>query len=86
MAAVTPTSSRQTKSWFAITVVEEGNSAQNVAGLTIAVELTDAGIKTGTTSKKSPVVRFDDLTPGGAGNIVETSDEKVAWEVIADIE
>ena len=84
---VNPVNPVQTKSWFAITVVEEVNNAeQPAADITIVVDLTEVGMKAGTTTKKAPVIRFDNLTPGGAGNIIETSDDDTAWEVTADIE
>lgn len=87
VAPIGTTSSRQTKSWFAITIVEEVNGAEKVAeNITIVVDLTEVGMQAGTTSKKAPVIRFDDLNPGGAGTVIETSHEDVAWEVIADIE
>ena len=87
VAPIPITPSSRTKSWFAITVVEEVNNAEKtVENLTIFCDLPDLGQPTGMTSRKTPVVRFDNLNPGGAGAVLRTFHEDVAWEVIADID
>jgi hypothetical protein len=79
--------SRTTKSWFAITVVEEVDGAEKVVdNLTLQCELPVLGKIGGVTSKRSPVVRFDNLDPGGAGSVLATSHDDVVWEVVADID
>ena len=86
-ASTSTSSSRRTKSWFAITVVEEVNGAEKpVPDLALVCELPDLGKVTGETSKGAPVVRFDNLNPGGSGAILATSHDDVVWEVTADVE
>ena len=86
-AVLSTPSSRSTKSWFAITVVEEVDGAEKVVeNLTLQCELPVLGKVGGVTSKRSPVVRFDHLDPGGAGSVLATSHDNVVWEVVADID
>jgi hypothetical protein len=79
--------SKPTRSWFSITVVHEvDGSEKTVDGLTIHCELPDLGKTSGITSRKTPHVRFNDLDPGGTGDVLATSHDAVVWEVTADID
>lgn len=86
-APVVVPNSRNKKSWFAVTVVYEENGQEKaVENLSLQCQLPDLGMTGGTVSRKSPVVRFDDLKPGGTGDILATSHDEVVWEVTADID
>ncbi|MBS1855726.1 MAG: hypothetical protein JST11_10200 [Acidobacteria bacterium] len=74
------------KSWFAVTVVSKvGGSQKVVDGMSVMCQLPDTGQVSGTLTKGSPRVRWDDLEPGGTGTVVSTSHSEV-WEVDEDIE
>jgi hypothetical protein len=78
--------SRPKKSWFSITVMQELAGAEKVVeGLTLSCHLPDLGETSGVTSSGSPHVRFDNLDPGGAGDVLGTSHDEVVWEVTEDI-
>jgi hypothetical protein len=78
--------SKPTRSWFSITVVHEMDGAEKVVdGLTIHCELPDLGKTSGMTSRNTPHIRFNDLNPGGTGDVLATSHDDVVWEVTADI-
>ena len=75
------------RSWFAITVVHEVDGAEKVVdGLTLHCQLPVLGKTSGVTSRKSPNIRFNDLAPGGTGDVLATSHDEVVWEVTADID
>jgi hypothetical protein len=83
---VNPPPSKPKRSWFAVTVVaKEGGSQKVVDGLSMMCQLPDLGQASGTLTKGSPRVRFDDLNPGGTGSVISTSHSAV-WEVDEDIE
>lgn len=74
------------KSWFSVTVVHKVEGTEQVVeGLTLNCHLPDLGPANGVTSSGSPHVRFDDLTPGGTGDVLGTSHDEVVWEVTTDI-
>ena len=77
---------KSTRSWFSITVVHEVDGAEKtVENLTIHCELPDLGKTSGVTSRNTPHIRFNDLNPGGTGDVLATSHDDVVWEVTADI-
>jgi hypothetical protein len=83
---VSEPSSRK-RSWFSVTVMHEVDGAQKpVNGLTLTCHLPDLGETSGVTSGRASQVRFDDLNPGGTGDVLATSHDEVVWEVSADIE
>ncbi len=74
------------KSWFAVTVYSKMGGAQKVVdGMSLVCKLPDSGEVSGTLTKGTPRVRWDDLNPGGTGSVVQTSHSEV-WEVDEDIE
>ena len=74
------------KSWFSVTAMHTvGGAEQLVEGLTLNCHVPDLGPTNGITSSGSPHVRFDDLTPGGTGDVLGTSHDEVVWEVTTDI-
>jgi len=76
----------QKASWFSLTVMQTVEGAeQAVEGLTLNCHLPDLGEANGVTSTGSPSVRFDNLTPGGTGDVLGTSHDEVVWEVTTDI-
>jgi hypothetical protein len=73
-------------SWFSVTVVKaDGGAEQVVEGLTLNCHLPDLGEANRVTSSGSPVARFDNLAPGGTGDVLGTSHDEVVWEVTTDI-
>lgn len=83
---VNDSSPKSTRSWFSITVVHEVAGAEKtVDNLTIHCELPDLGKVSGMTSRNAPHIRFNDLNPGGTGDVLATSHDDVVWEVTADI-
>jgi hypothetical protein len=73
-------------SWFSLTVMQTVEGAeQAVEGLTLHCHLPDLGDANGVTSVASPQVRFDNLTPGGTGDVLGTSHDDVVWEVTTDV-
>jgi hypothetical protein len=74
------------RSWFSVTVVELVSGAEKVVeGLTVNCHLPGLGPTSGTMSDSSPHLRYDDLVPGGQGDVLGTSHDEVAWEVSTDI-
>lgn len=78
---------RRIRSWFGVTVVYEDNGQEKpVPNLTLYVELPGLGEVTGVTSRRIGHVRWDDLDPGGTGDILATTHDEIVWEVTADID
>jgi len=74
------------RSWFSVTAVQKvGGVEKVVEGLTLNCRVPDLGEANGVTSSGSPHVRFDDLNPGGTGDVLGTSHDDVVWEVTTDI-
>ena len=74
------------KSWFSVTVVQKVAGTEKVVeGLTLNCRVPDLGETNGVTSSGSPHVRFNDLNPGGTGDVLGTSHDDVVWEVTTDI-
>ena len=74
------------KSWFSVTIVHDHEGTEKVVeGLTVNCHVPDLGPTAGVTSSGSPHVRFDDLDPGGTGDVLSTSHSDEVWEVVTDI-
>jgi hypothetical protein len=85
--AINDSPTKSTKSWFSVTVVHEVNGSEKVVdGLTIQCQLPDLGKTSGMTSRNTPHVRFNDLNPGGTGDVLATSHDEIVWEVVSDID
>ena len=77
---------KSTRSWFSITVVHMVDGGEKtVDNLTIDCQLPDLGKVSGMTSRNTPHIRFNDLNPGGTGDVLATSHDDVVWEVTDDI-
>jgi hypothetical protein len=78
--------SRPKRSWFSVTVVHEINGEEKpVHNLTLLCQLPDVGKVSGLTSRRAGHVRWDDLDPGGTGDVLATSHDEIVWEVTEDI-
>ena len=78
---------KPTKSWFSVTVVHEVRGSEKVIdNLTVYCDIPDLGKTSGVTSRNTPHIRFNDLKPGGTGDVLGTSHDEVVWEVVSDID
>ncbi len=74
------------RSWFSVTAVTIEDGTEKIAeGLTLKCQLPELGLANGVTSTGSPEVRFDDLDPGGSGEVLAASHDDEVWEVSSDI-
>ena len=75
------------RSWFSVTVTETvDGSEQTVEGLTVQCHLPELGESNGVTSDAAPEIKFQNLDPGGTGDVLGSShDDDVVWEVSSDI-